>query len=89
MVRGSACKQKGEAVSNHFGPEGCAPDDQRCEALVRATGSQCYYEWTKHDRRCSRRANQCREGIAVCYIHARSAKLERFVAPVRVGAAES
>ncbi len=73
-------------MSNHFGPEGTAPDELRCEALVRGTGRALYWEWTRHDRRCARKANQCRQGISVCYIHAKTPTLVRFIAPVGVSA---
>ena len=64
-------------MSNHRGPEGTAPDDVRCEALVKAR-SGYFYEWTKRDHRCPRRANQMRGQIAVCHAHARSKAIERF-----------
>lgn len=57
-------------MSNHHGPEGVAPDDERCEALAKGTGSQTYWEWTRYDHRCPRPANQTRQGRAVCYVHA-------------------
>lgn len=66
-------------MSNHFGPEGCAPDDARCEALAKGTGRATYYEWTRNDRRCSRRANQTRQGIAVCHVHAKVETLKIWV----------
>lgn len=62
-------------MSNHYGPEGVAPDDIRCMATAKGTGTKTYWEWTRKDHQCPRPAQQCREGIAVCYIHARTAKL--------------
>lgn len=64
-------------MSNHDHPEGCAPDDQRCESLVKGTPG--YYRWTNFDRRCSRRANQSRDGFPVCYIHAKTDAVERWM----------
>lgn len=66
-------------MSNHRGPEGCAPDDVRCEALAKGTGTQTYWEWTRHDHRCPRRAQQCREGVSVCYTHAKIKTLVKWV----------
>ena len=43
-------------VSRHDRPEYIAPDDIRCEALVKG-------------HRCPRRANQSREGRSVCWQH--------------------
>ena len=57
-------------MSNQAGPENVAPDNQRCNALVKGTGKKRYFEWTRYDRRCSRKANQARDGVAVCYLHA-------------------
>lgn len=65
-------------MSFHSGPEGVPPDDQRCEALVRGK-SGLFYEWTKHDHRCAKRANQSRGSLAVCHIHARTKVLERWL----------
>lgn len=57
-------------MSNNKGPEGCAPDDQRCEALVRA--KRHGWSWMKEDHRCPRRVSQARGPISVCHVHARS-----------------
>lgn len=59
-------------------PEFCAPDDQRCEAIVRGT-KQTYQHWRQVDHRCVRRAQQSRMGCAVCHIHARVKEVQ-FIA---------
>lgn len=64
-------------MSNHYAPEGVAPDELRCEALVRAKQGTFYREWERHDRRCPRRANQTRNGFAVCYIHALTKSVDK------------
>lgn len=58
-------------MSNHFGPETCAADEIRCEALVPAS-SQQYFNWTKKAHRCTRRAITGRGGFLVCHIHNRT-----------------
>lgn len=65
-------------MSNHFGPEGCAPDELRCEALVKGSNKNVYFEWTRYDRRCSRKANQSRAGLAVCYVHAKVSNVTKY-----------
>lgn len=65
-------------MSNHHGPENGAPDEQRCEAMVRGTGNARYFLWTRYDRRCSKRVNQSRDGLAVCHVHAKIETLERW-----------
>lgn len=52
-------------MSNHHGPEGVAPDELRCQALILANRGTIYREWQRYDRRCPRRANQTREGFGV------------------------
>lgn len=51
-----------------------APDDQRCEALVRGHPSWTF-DWQRVDHRCPKRANQGRAGRIVCHIHARSKQI--------------
>jgi len=53
-------------------PEFCAPQDQRCEAMTRGVEGYTFQTWRKHPHQCVRRANQSREGHAVCHIHARA-----------------
>jgi hypothetical protein len=65
-------------MSNHRGPEGCAPDELRCAALVKGVRSTWYYEWTRHDHQCPRLAQQSRDGVAVCYIHANTKTLTKW-----------
>ena len=65
-------------MSNHWGPEGCAPNELRCEALVKGTGKAYYWNWTRYDRRCSRKANQGREGFSVCHVHAKTKEVSRY-----------
>jgi len=67
-------------MTNHKGPESIAPDDQRCEALVK--GHLNYnFQWMRFDHRCPKRANQMREGIAVCHLHAKA----KFILPYSGG----
>lgn len=61
-------------MSFHSGPEGQAPDDQRCEALVKGHPSW-FYEWANADHRCPKRANQMRGDHAVCHLHAKAKTL--------------
>jgi hypothetical protein len=50
-------------------PEYQAPDDIRCEAVVK--GHPNYnFEWMRYDHRCPRRANQMRGQFMVCFQHA-------------------
>lgn len=64
-------------MSNHYGPEGLAPDEVRCEALVR--GHKGWnWQWCKVDHRCPKRANQMRGAFSVCHIHARAKKVECY-----------
>jgi hypothetical protein len=61
-------------MSNHHGPECVAPEELRCEALVKAR-SGYFYEWSKYDHRCPKRANQGRLGRPVCHIHAKTREI--------------
>jgi hypothetical protein len=63
----------------HSGPEYEAPDDIRCEALVKGHPSYVY-EWQRRDHRCPRRANQMRGPRQVCFQHARMREVE-YVEP--------
>lgn len=65
-------------MSNHFGPEGCAKPEERCEALVKGTGNERYFAWTRHDRQCSKKATSTRKGFAVCHIHNKTDTVEKF-----------
>lgn len=56
-------------MSRHSGPEYTAPDDIRCEAIVKGHPSY-HWEWVRKDHRCPKKANQMRAGYAVCYQHA-------------------
>lgn len=65
------------------GPEYTAPDDQRCEALVK--GHLNYsFAWMRKDHRCPKGAQQTRvtsqssKIIAVCHVHARANAVEVF-----------
>lgn len=49
------------------GPEACAPDEFRCEALVE--GRKGWPNWSQKDHRCVRRAQASRAGHSVCYTH--------------------
>lgn len=64
-------------MSNHRSPEGVAPDDVRCEALVKGHPGY-HWQWVQHDHRCPKRANQMRADVAVCHIHARSKTMEKW-----------
>lgn len=54
----------------HSGPEYEAPDEVRCEALVKGHPTW-NFEWVKHDHRCPRKANQMRGQRQVCWQHAK------------------
>lgn len=56
------------------GPESCAPDDQRCEALVQ--GKKGWPDWAQKDHRCTRRAQASRAGHVVCWTHNKKAEVE-------------
>jgi hypothetical protein len=45
------------------------PDDQRCEAMCPADRNT-WQIWRRFRRRCPRKAQQCRDGYAVCSVHA-------------------
>lgn len=64
-------------MTRHSGPEYVAPDDERCEALVKGQPSW-NFEWMRHDHRCPRRANQMRGLISVCHVHARAKRILPF-----------
>lgn len=64
-------------MTKHSGPESVAPDDQRCEALVKGKPNYTF-DWMKVDHRCPRRANQMRGPIACCYQHARMETVVRY-----------
>lgn len=64
-------------MTHHTGPEYTAPNEQRCEALVKGQPSWVF-KWMQVDHRCPRKANQMRGQLAVCYQHANSKKLVRF-----------
>lgn len=68
---------KEHEVSGHAGPEYTAPDDQRCEALVRGQPGW-NWAWVKVNHRCPKTANQMRAGIAVCHLHAKAKTVEKF-----------
>lgn len=51
-------------------PEYVAPDDVRCEALVKGQPSYTF-EWMRHDHQCPRQSNQMRGTHQVCWQHAR------------------
>jgi len=56
-------------MSRHSGPEYVAPDDIRCDAIVK--GHPSYnWDWLKIDHRCPRKANQMRGLHSACYQHA-------------------
>jgi hypothetical protein len=70
-------------MTNQRGPEYTAPDDQRCEALVK--GHLNYtFEWMRKDHRCPKGATQSRgltssaRVIACCYLHAKAKNVEPF-----------
>lgn len=67
-------------MTRHSGPEGVAPDDERCEALVKGHLGW-NFEWMRHDHRCPRRANQMRGLISVCHVHARAKRVTSFRNP--------
>lgn len=58
-------------MSYHHRPEFTAPDEQRCEALVRGKKSNPYM-WMKIDHRCPKTANQMRGTLSVCHVHAKT-----------------
>lgn len=63
-------------MSQHSGPHfQVAPDDQRCEAIVKGKKSH-HWEWQRVDRRCPLRANQGRAGHLVCHVHAKTKEVE-------------
>jgi len=57
-------------MSRHSGPEYTAPDEVRCQALVKGHPSW-HWEWLRVDHQCPKRANQMRAGHLVCYLHAK------------------
>ncbi len=61
----------------HSGPEFTAPDDQRCEALVPGHPSW-YQEYTRHNHRCHKTAQQSRGGMVVCHVHARAREVTHY-----------
>lgn len=67
-------------MSYHSGPEYTAPDDQRCEALVKGHPSW-HYEWVKVDHRCPKTANQMRGQLAVCHLHAKAKTVIQYQKP--------
>lgn len=58
-------------MTNHYRAEYVAPDDQRCQALVKGQPSYVF-AWMKVDHQCPKTANQMRGHIAVCHLHARA-----------------
>lgn len=64
-------------MSYHAGPEFTAPDEYRCEALVKGRPSN-YYRWTQVDHRCPKTANQMRGSMAVCHVHAQTKGIIRY-----------
>lgn len=64
-------------MSYHALPEYVAPDEIRCEALVRGQKGWAY-DWAKEDHRCPRKCNQMRGQYQVCWQHAQMAKFVAF-----------
>ncbi len=64
-------------MSFDSGPEYTAPDEQRCDALVRGHPSWTFI-WMRSDHRCPKTANQSRAGKSVCHAHARAKQVEWF-----------
>ena len=62
-------------MSRHSGPEYTAPDDIRCEAIVKGI-KHYHWEWCKVDHRCPRKSNQMRGLKQVCYQHAVAKEVE-------------
>lgn len=56
-------------MSRHSGPEFVAPNDIRCEAIVKGHPSW-NWQWCRVDHQCPRKANQMRGLHKVCYQHA-------------------
>lgn len=61
-------------MSRNSGPEYTAPNDQRCEVLVKGQPSYSF-EWMRHDHRCPKTANQMRGPKAVCHLHAKAKRV--------------
>ena len=62
-------------MARHDRPEYVAPDEIRCEALVKGHKGWAY-EWAKHDHRCPRNSNQMRGSHQVCWQHASMKNVE-------------
>jgi hypothetical protein len=58
------------------------PDDQRCEGLARPVMPPCTYQtFLNHERRCSKKATQSRDGRAVCHVHAEVCDVKYIALP--------
>lgn len=55
-------------------PEYTAPDELRCDALVR--GRKGWPDWAQQDHRCPPKATQSRACKSVCWQHANLPELE-------------
>ena len=60
--------------SKDSGPDFYVPEEERCHALVKGKTSYVFV-WMRYDHRCPRRANQMRNFVPVCHIHARAKKI--------------
>jgi hypothetical protein len=62
-------------MTNHIAPENQVPVELQCEAVCTTKG---YPRWAVIGRKCSRPAQQCRDGFSVCYIHARTKLVSKW-----------